>query len=86
MQYMLSSIKHSIIIRQCLLHLPGFRHLIAAAPAAAVVLFTGSCSIYYLSAGIAALTLKLHLHGRHFCVGFFEKNGSGKVAFTQQRF
>ena len=36
---------------QCLLHWPGFQHLIAAAPAA-VVLF--SCSIYYLSAGIAA--------------------------------
>ena len=33
--------------RQCLLHRPGFQHLIAAAPAAAVVFFC--CSIYYLS-------------------------------------
>ena len=44
---------------QCLLHRPGFQHQIAAAPAAAVVLF--SCSIYYLSAGIAALTLTLKI-------------------------
>ena len=45
--------------RQCLLHRPGFQHQIVAAPAAAVVLF--SCSIYYLSAGIAALTLTLKI-------------------------
>ena len=30
--------------------------------------------------------LKLHLHGRLFCVRFFDKNRSGKVAFTQRRF
>ena len=29
---------------------------------------------------------KPHLHGRLFCVRFFDKNGSGKVAFTQRRF
>ena len=29
--------------------------------------------------------LKPHLHGRLFCVRFFDKNGSGKVAFTQRR-
>ena len=34
-------------LRQCLLQRPGFQHLIAAAPAAAVILFC--CSIYYLS-------------------------------------
>ena len=33
--------------RQCLLHRPSFQHLIATAPAAAVVFFC--CSIYYLS-------------------------------------
>ena len=37
----------SIIFWQCLLHRPGFQHLIAAAPAAAVVFLC--CSIYYLS-------------------------------------
>ena len=37
----------SITFRQCLLHRPGFQHLIAAAPAAVVVFFC--CSIYYLS-------------------------------------
>ena len=37
----------NVIFRQCLLHWPGFQHLIAAAPAAAVVFFY--CSIYYLS-------------------------------------
>ena len=35
------------IFWQCLLHRPGFQHLIAAARAAAVVFFC--CSIYYLS-------------------------------------
>ena len=33
--------------RQCLLHRPGFQHLIAAAPVAAIIFFC--CSIYYLS-------------------------------------
>ena len=36
-----------LIIRQCLLHGPGFKHLIAAAPAAPVVSLC--CSIYYPS-------------------------------------
>ena len=31
-------------------------------------------------------SLKPHLHGRLFCVRFFDKNGCGKVAFTQRRF
>ena len=34
-------------LRQCLLHRPGFQHLISAGPAAAVVFFC--CSFYYLS-------------------------------------
>ena len=38
---------YSIFFRQCLLHRPGFQHLITAALAAAVVLFCRS--IYYLS-------------------------------------
>ena len=42
--------------RQCLLHQPGFQHLIAAAPAAAVVLFC--CSIYYLSSWHCCLSPK----------------------------
>ena len=29
------------------------------------------------------LTVKPHLHGRHFCVRFFDKNGCGKVASIQ---
>ena len=29
------------------------------------------------------LTVKPHLHGRLFCVRFFDKNGCGKVAFIQ---
>ena len=32
------------------------------------------------------MSLKPHLHGRLFCVRFFDKNGTGKVAFTQRRF
>ena len=32
------------------------------------------------------LTVKPHLHGRLFCLLFFDKNGSGKVAFAQRRF
>ena len=32
------------------------------------------------------VTIKPHLHGRLFCVRFFDKNGSGKVAITQRRF
>ena len=31
------------------------------------------------------IQLKPHLHGRLFCVRFFDKNGSGKVAFSQRR-
>ena len=27
----------------------------------------------------------VHLHGRLFCVRFFDKNESGKVTFTQRR-
>ena len=43
------------IIRQCLLHRLGFRHLIAAAPAVPVISFC--CSIFTISqAGIAART------------------------------
>ena len=30
--------------------------------------------------------LKPHLHGRLFCVQFFDRNGYGRVAFTQRGF
>ena len=32
---------------------------------------------------LTKLTLKPHLHGRLFCVRFFDKNGCGKVASIQ---
>ena len=38
--------KSTLLPRQCLLHRPGFQHLIAAALAAVVILFC--CSVYYL--------------------------------------
>ena len=34
---------------------------------------------------LVKIFFKPHLHGRLFCVRFFDKNGSGKVAFTQRR-
>ena len=35
---------------------------------------------------VKCVCVKPHLHGRFFCVRFFDKNGSGKVTFTQWRF
>ena len=35
---------------------------------------------------IELVTVKPHLHGRLFCGRFFDKNESGKVAFTPMRF
>ena len=39
-----------------------------------------------LQAKYLFICLKPHLHEATFCVRFFDKNGSGKVAFIQRRF